>query len=466
MTAPPDSASAPVSLAQEARLLADPSRVRQANLSLTFTLLGLVDEASFQAAVGALIEAHPALRTNFYQEDSEWRQRVLPCTPELCDSGVSVSTETSGTNDALTTSRTEELVKSFVAPPFDIGAGKPLIRALLLRTAQDQHKVVLVVDHLAADEWSMRVVARHFFQSYQAAARGDSPALPATSEPAAMAAAERRSLMDGTFARELSELAALLSGVSPYGHLDLPVAAPLSDFPVGRTRVTTLPVERKNLRLLRRASGTRLTDLMLVSALFAAVVRLELPTDAVPVISHTANRQDPDLENVVGWLSNTVVVPLAVHPDDSLLDVLSHGHTSWLDAIRLARVPGRLVRQSLSPEGLDGRVHAPSILVRHQESATREWDLDGVTVVNDANLRKEPELGGVGPRGRLEVRVVSSSGEVDVQVVYEEGRFPEAMMERITTRFGRLLLNATDISTRPVRGLASPLPRLSGGGEQ
>ncbi|KPA88086.1 condensation domain-containing protein, partial [Pseudomonas asplenii] len=64
--------------------------------------------------------------------------------------------------------------------PFDLRNG-PLMRAALLRVADDEHVLVLTLHHIVADGWSLQVMIEELVQGYQSLSQGltlELPALP------------------------------------------------------------------------------------------------------------------------------------------------------------------------------------------------------------------------------------------------------------------------------------------------
>src|SRR5206468_6562445 len=60
--------------------------------------------------------------------------------------------------------------------PLDLSRG-PLLRARLLRAAENEHTLVLLTHHIASDGWSKGVLYRDLSAAYEARAAGTAPEL-------------------------------------------------------------------------------------------------------------------------------------------------------------------------------------------------------------------------------------------------------------------------------------------------
>lgn len=141
------------------------------NLSNTLSISGPLDVDRMRAAIQDLVDRHEALRTTF--DASGDTQHVAP---NLCiDVPLSDLTELEPTTreERLASARERE-----VTTAFDLLDG-PLVRAHLIRMAEEQHHLFLTVHHIVCDGWSSGVLLRELASLYSRSATGRPPALPA-----------------------------------------------------------------------------------------------------------------------------------------------------------------------------------------------------------------------------------------------------------------------------------------------
>ncbi|MDH6108607.1 amino acid adenylation domain-containing protein/non-ribosomal peptide synthase protein (TIGR01720 family) [Kitasatospora sp. MAP12-44] len=127
-------------------------------VQFVFELLGELDESRLRAAVQALVDRHPNLRSAFVHRDGgEPVQVVLPA----------VAVE-------FTTTTDPSLIESERARRFDLAA-PALLRVLLVRDTAEghRHRLVLTNHHILLDGWSMPLLAQELFALYTGAALPD-----------------------------------------------------------------------------------------------------------------------------------------------------------------------------------------------------------------------------------------------------------------------------------------------------
>ena len=117
------------------------------NLAVALRLHGQLDADVLAAALSDVVGRHESLRTLFVAPDGIPEQRVIE--RERADFGWQVVDAT-----AWPASRLDEAVGEATRHNFDLAAEIPL-RAKLFRVADDEHVLVAVAHHIAADGWSV-----------------------------------------------------------------------------------------------------------------------------------------------------------------------------------------------------------------------------------------------------------------------------------------------------------------------
>uniref|UniRef100_UPI0010C0DF70 non-ribosomal peptide synthetase n=1 Tax=Mycolicibacterium sp. CR10 TaxID=2562314 RepID=UPI0010C0DF70 len=142
-------AAIPLSFAQKRMWFIDqlqgPSPVY--NMPVTLRLSGHVDADALGAALADVVARHESLRTIFPDTDGVPRQEVL--SPGQADIAWKVVDATGWPR-----ARLDEAVAGTTLHTFDLTSEIPL-RATLFRIAEDEHILVGVVHHIAADGWSL-----------------------------------------------------------------------------------------------------------------------------------------------------------------------------------------------------------------------------------------------------------------------------------------------------------------------
>ncbi|MER6563894.1 amino acid adenylation domain-containing protein, partial [Streptomyces sp. NPDC001027] len=134
------------------------------NVPVALRLVGRLEEEALNAALLDVIGRHEVLRTVFPVVDDEPYQRVLPAEgPAWRLSVAEVAAE-----------ELEPAIAEAAAHLFDLASELP-IRASLLRTAPEEHVLVVTIHHIASDGWSTGVLARDLSVAYAARTAGRAP---------------------------------------------------------------------------------------------------------------------------------------------------------------------------------------------------------------------------------------------------------------------------------------------------
>ena len=119
------------------------------------------------AALADVVGRHESLRTLFPAVEGIPRQLVVPA--ERADFGWDVIDATGWPE-----SRLDEAIDAAARYTFDLATEIPL-RARLFRVADDEHVLVAVVHHIAADGWSITALVRDLGVAYASRCAGRAP---------------------------------------------------------------------------------------------------------------------------------------------------------------------------------------------------------------------------------------------------------------------------------------------------
>ena len=339
---------APLSIAQQGLWFLDQldgSSGGVYNSSAAVRLRGPLDKAALRQALVQLVERHESLRTCFVASNGTPTQSILP--PELARELVRLDTAefTPDENEAVDTGLARSLQAS-AAEPFDLSRA-PLLRTRLVRLADDDHALLLVMHHIVSDGTSMAVLADDLGRFYSAGP--DTPTMPSLPLQFGDHAAWQQQWLAGeAAAKQLAYWRRQLEGLAP---LELPTDRPRPA--QASYRGSTLGFEwpaslRDELKALA-LRGNATLFMLLLAAFKVLMLRYARQSD-VAVGIPIAGRGHQDLERVVGYFVNTLVLRTDASGDPGFMTLLARVRETALEAYARPDLPFEFLVGELSPE--------------------------------------------------------------------------------------------------------------------
>ncbi|HEY8547646.1 MAG TPA: amino acid adenylation domain-containing protein, partial [Acidimicrobiales bacterium] len=403
------------------------------NFPLVVRLGADLDPAVLHAALDDVVGRHEALRTIFEEVDGEPAQRILAAA----DARVPFEVLDAAPGDV------EALVTELVRRPFDLARDLP-IRAAVVR-AGDARVVVVVLHHIATDEWSDRPFLRDLTQAYEARAQGRAPEWdPLPVQYADFTLWQRALLGDpadptSRHARQLDHWRRVLAGAPE--EVTAPTDRPRPAVPShrGGTVTVTLPPDvHERLRALCLATGT--TSFMAVHAAVAVLLHKLGAGDDIVLGAPITGRSDEALEELVGFFVNTLALRTDLSGDPTFAEVLDRVRGGDLAAFEHQDVPFDAVVEALNPtrsrarnplfQVMVGYLHRPEGVLDAFSPGAGGVDYDAGTTKFDLNWIFA-ESGAPG------------AGRVDVHLEYAADLFDRATAEGLAARVVRLLAAVT-----------------------
>ena len=137
------------------------------NMATALRLGGRLDAEALGAALADVVGRQESLRTLFAAPEGIPQQLVVP--PERADFGWQII-DAAGWSAA----RLGEAIDAAAGHIFDLASEIPL-RATLFRVAEDEHVLVAVVHHIAADGWSITPLVADLGVAYASRCAGQAP---------------------------------------------------------------------------------------------------------------------------------------------------------------------------------------------------------------------------------------------------------------------------------------------------
>ncbi|MCV7203910.1 non-ribosomal peptide synthase/polyketide synthase [Mycolicibacterium peregrinum] len=316
------------------------------NMPVGLQLHGHLDAEALGAALADVVARHESLRTLFDAPEGTPRQVVA--SVDAIEFGWGVVDATGWPAAAL-----EEGIAETVRYSFDLAAEIPL-RAKLFRVAEDEHVLVAVVHHIAADGWSLTPLVRDLSVAYASRSRGAAPDWePLPVQYVDYTLWQRAQLgdledTDSPIAAQLAYWEEALAGLPE--HLALPTDRPYP--PVADQRGSTLavdwPVELQQ-RVNEVAAEHSATNFMVMQASLAVLLSSLGASSDVAVGFPIAGRGNTALDELVGFFVNNLVLRVDLDGDPTVAELLAQVRTRTLAAFENQDVPFEVLVERLNP---------------------------------------------------------------------------------------------------------------------
>ncbi len=306
-------------------------------------LLGKVSLPALAAALDELVRRHESLRTTFGDDAGRPFQIVSAPAPVFLPL-VDLA--------ALPLERREEelprLVELETRRPFDLARG-PLLRVALLRAGAEDHAVVYTMHHILSDGWSSIVFMSEVAALYGAFSAGRPSPLPPLAIQYPDYAIWQRSYLSGeVLEQHLSYWRERLRGSSGF---ELPGDRPRPA--VETFRGTARPVcpgeaTTRALHELTRREGASL--FMTLLAVFNTLLCRYTGQTDIPIGSPIANRNRREVEGVIGFFSNTIVLRSDLAGDPTFRELLARVREVTLGAYSHEDLPFERIVEEVQPD--------------------------------------------------------------------------------------------------------------------
>jgi amino acid adenylation domain-containing protein len=263
---------------------------------------GACDVAALRGALQELVRRHEMLRTYFSECGDQPVQAVLPAM----EMGLA-ETDLSSLPDAKRERAWRSIVWEEGRKPFDLTTA-PLLRARLVHWGREEHRLLVVIHHILADEWSMEVIQRELHALYSAFAQGEGSPLPELAVQYTDYALWNRQVVQGELLEsQLAFWKKELEGAPFILELPTDKPRPATQSFRGATEIFSLPGELlQALKAMGRQEQATL--FMTLEASFAALLYRYTGQNDVLVGTPISGRTLSDTENLIGCFLNMVVL--------------------------------------------------------------------------------------------------------------------------------------------------------------
>jgi hypothetical protein len=447
------------------RSLALPSSI----IRIGYHLRGQLDVPALNRAIQCIVDRHPALRiTSFPNPDIDRFERRLRLE-EFARTGTFTSglflqsvrecavpvrqIDLSGIDASSQEPAIRQIVREEEARHFDY-SNPPLLRATLVRRGELDHLLIVALDHVVSDAWSLWILRRELTALYEyCSGTGPEPKKPAASfVDCGLREGERANAhyYDSSLQFWRNQWATFGSG--RLGFEDLPFSLPKPKTPNAtfRSEHLRLTVEQtEHIRL--SALQNNVTLYMFFLAAYIVALRAYTGKDRITIWAHFANRTHKDMQDAIGYFVNTHIVGFDLGTSRSCKEVLNQARKTILESCVHQELPLALLWQSI---GAYPRFRDAALLLDFYPEQTETGALPELNVT-EAEL---PDLGT--PRfSSLGVYIHDRGKEIRLRAEYAAERFPQVAVAHLLTDIRTVALEIARDPGGSLNAVSQPLER-------
>jgi amino acid adenylation domain-containing protein len=320
------------------------------NIFFPVFLGGPLVPPALAAALAGVVARHQSLRTTFVLAGAEPAQRIAPASRELHLPLIDLSRLGLPDPRALGDVGPElaRLAAGEERWPFDLARG-PLLRATLVRLGEESHVLLLNMHHIVSDGWSTGILVREMSALYRAALAGDRPPLPPLPlQYADFALWQRTHLTGPVLAAQVAFWRQYLDGAPAV--LPLPLDRPRPRIKTTAGRQLKLDLAHLHAPLKELALRLGVTPFIVLMAAFQAFLGRYTGLDDLTVGTPIANRQKREIEGLIGFFVNTVVMRGRLAGDPAFLELVERVRQDALAVFSHQDLPFEKLVEELQPE--------------------------------------------------------------------------------------------------------------------
>jgi amino acid adenylation domain-containing protein len=397
------------------------------NIFSASRIKGPLDVAVMERVVNELIVRHEVVRTTFTVVDDQPMQVIHPklevtLTPVDLQSLPLEQRE----QEAL------RLVTEDFSRPFDLEKG-PLLRVGLLRLAEDDHVMHMNMHHTVTDRWSGAIFEQETGLLYEAFANNRPSPLPALPiQYADYSLWQRDRAESEIYRRQAAYWTRRLTGL-PFV-LEVPTDFPRPPIQNFRGARVYTRYSRRLLDALREFSRREGVTMFTVAlAAYKALLWRYTAQETILVGATFANRNRPELQNMVGYLLNLIVLSTDLSGNPTFRELLQRERVTVLEGFANQDLPfGKLV-QELRPAQDASR----NPIVQH---SLIYLDFPELTVMETLGLTaKHLDIDNGASRFDMTLAMTETGQGYEVDIEYPTDLYRRERIERMMTHLENIL---------------------------
>ena len=407
------------------------------NIPFALHFIDPVDEQVFGQAFNDLLIRHPGLRTQFFEQNGEPLQRVVPVAELDEYQWFWTSDETESEPHAVALKRES-------GHGFDLAKELPLRLKFIIDVDSKQQYLSLLFHHIVLDEWSVNILMDELNQAYQARIQGREPEWSFEPLPfhqyAQKQHASGMNQQHQAFWKQHLHDATWSSPIFDHNH-SLSVVCEEDNNQGGWVEFKIEQTISEQLYQLAKRRNASLFNVM-YAGIITALRLLGAPQNLV-VGTPASGRLDAEFFDTVGYFTTMVVHMNRIEESLGVVDIIEQVKQTINGSMPYTDIPIDLIEEALLPPGEERENHIFEVFIQLHAKNKLNGYLNGANGESIEFQQVDPDKseGGLGLQFEVMEEMVSGEPRVRVLMSYLAKHYSPAQVE--------LLSNTTsDVLTR------------------
>ncbi|MAU01043.1 MAG: non-ribosomal peptide synthetase [Anaerolineaceae bacterium] len=396
------------------------------HISVAYRLHGKLNIEALARSFNGIIERHESLRTVFGQDDGVPYQVILP--------EMAFHLEQFDLRQAAKTVLEDELqqkIAAFNRRPFNLKTG-PLLRAALFQVANEQYVLAITKHHIISDGSSQGILLQELSTLYAGYVADDPQPLPELPVQYADFSVWQQEWLSGqTLDDQLAYWREQLTGAPPFLELPTDYPRPNKQTFCGGREVLVLP-ESLTTELNALSRRENATLFMTLLSAFKILLRRLAGQEDIVVGTPIAGRNRAEIENLIGFFINNLVIRTDVADDLTFRELLAAVRTEALGAYAHQDLPFEKLLEALKPERDLSRTPIFQVFFNMLNVELYQLDLAGLQVERVSRTDRESKFD-------LTLYAREQDGRIHLRLIYNADLFTAVRMAELLRQFQILL---------------------------
>ena len=396
------------------------------HISVAYRVAGKLNREALQASFQQIIQRHESLRTVFGQDEGVPYQLVLPEMPFALEH-IDLRHVPQGEQ----ASELEQQIAVFNSRPFDLQTG-PLLRVALFHLVEADCVLAITKHHIISDGSSQGILLQELSMFYeQFLTDAPQPLLDLPVQYADFAVWQQQWLTGKNLANQLDYWRKQLTGAPPFLELPTDYPRPNKQTFRGGREVLALP-ESLTTELNELSRGENATLFMTLLSAFQILLRRLAGQEDIVVGTPIAGRNRAEIENLIGFFINNLVIRTDVADDLTFRELLAQVREQALAAYAHQDLPFEKLLEELKPERDLSRTPIFQVFFNMLNVELYQLDLAGLQVERLSRTDRESKFD-------LTLYAREQNGRIHLRLIYNADLFAAVRMAELLRQFQTLL---------------------------